>query len=107
MAAFQADLAANRKDDQVLTKTFSEFGRRPGENASRGTDHGTAAPLFVMGKDVKGGVLGEAPNLNLQPKQDLSFSTDFRSVYSTMLDNWLQSDSSQILGERFDAVPFI
>ena len=87
--------------------TFSEFGRRPGENASRGTDHGTAAPLFVMGKDVKGGVLGEAPNLNLQPKQDLNFSTDFRSVYTTMLDNWLQSDSSKILGERFDAVPFI
>ena len=107
MAAFQADLAANRKDDQVLTMTFSEFGRRPGENASRGTDHGTAAPLFVMGKDVKGGVLGEAPNLNLQPKQDLNFSTDFRSVYTTMLDNWLQSDSSKILGERFDAVPFI
>ena len=107
MEAFQADLAANRKDDQVLTMTFSEFGRRPAENGSRGTDHGTAAPLFVMGKNVNGGLIGSAPDLNLRAKQDLRYSTDFRGVYSTILDQWLQSDSTHILGERFNPVPFI
>jgi len=59
MHAFQSDLDAHRKDDRVLTMTFSEFGRRPAENGGAGTDHGTAAPLFVMGSQVKGGLLGE------------------------------------------------
>ena len=87
--------------------TFSEFGRRPSENGSAGTDHGTAAPLFVMGSAVKGGLLGRAPDLNLSHNEDLQFSTDFRSIYSTVLGRWLEADANNILGKAFDPVPFI
>ena len=107
MAAFQKDLAANKKDDQVLTMTFSEFGRRPSENGSSGTDHGTAAPLFVMGKNVNGGLLGQSPDLNLETNQDLTYGTDFRGIYSAVLDKWLHADSEKILGQNFEHVPFI
>lgn len=107
MQAFQKDLDAHKKGDQVLTMTFSEFGRRPSENGSRGTDHGTAAPLFVMGSGIRGGLLGSAPDLKLAPNQDLTFSTDFRSIYSTVLGKWLDADASSILGERFDPLPFV
>ena len=107
MQAFQNDLTAHKKDDQVLTMTFSEFGRRPSENGSAGTDHGTAAPLFVMGSAVKGGLLGRAPDLNLSHNEDLQFSTDFRSIYSTVLGRWLEADANNILGKAFDPVPFI
>lgn len=107
MRAFQKDLTAHQKDDQVLTLTFSEFGRRPAENGSAGTDHGTAAPLFVMGSKVNGGLLGQAPELVSDPKNDLQYSTDFRGIYSSVLDKWLEADSSKILGQSFDHVPFI
>ncbi|HKK17423.1 MAG TPA: DUF1501 domain-containing protein, partial [Opitutales bacterium] len=107
MRAFQKDLNAHKKDDQVLTMTFSEFGRRPSENGSKGTDHGTAAPLFVMGSKVQGGLLGSAPSLDLGHNKDLKFSTDFRSVYSTVLDRWLEADSTKVLGEKYEPVPFV
>ncbi|MFT4901847.1 MAG: hypothetical protein ACI81V_001124 [Lentimonas sp.] len=107
MHAFQRDLKAHRKDDQVMTMTFSEFGRRPAENGSSGTDHGTAAPLFVMGSKVKGGILGRAPDLAVTEKEDLAHSTDFRGIYSSILDKWLEADSSTILGQQFEHVPFI
>ncbi|TVP78659.1 MAG: DUF1501 domain-containing protein [Puniceicoccaceae bacterium] len=107
MQAFQKDLTQHRKDDQVLTMTFSEFGRRPAENGSAGTDHGTAAPLFVMGSKVKGGLLGQAPELVSDPKDDLQYSTDFRSIYGSVLDKWLEADSRKILGQSFDHVPFV
>ncbi len=107
LAAFQADLAAHRRDDQVMTMTFSEFGRRPAENGSAGTDHGTAAPLFVMGSKVRGGLVGQPPGLDVGPKEDLRFSTDFRRVYATVLDRWLESDSSKVLGGRYQPVPFV
>jgi len=107
MSAFQKDLNAHKKDDQVLTMTFSEFGRRPAENGSGGTDHGTAAPLFVMGSKVEGGLLGQAPELVTDVKKDLNYSTDFRGVYSSVLDKWLEADSSKILGEKFEHVPFV
>jgi uncharacterized protein (DUF1501 family) len=107
MAAFQRDLIANNRDDQVLTMTFSEFGRRPAENGSAGTDHGTAAPLFVMGKAIKGGIHGQSPDLNIDPKEDPVFSTDFRGVYNTVLDKWMQADADTILGEKFDPVQFL
>jgi uncharacterized protein (DUF1501 family) len=107
MQAFQSDLAAHKKDDQVLTMTFSEFGRRPSENGSSGTDHGTAAPLFVMGSKVKGGLLGSAPDLSLGQNKDLKFSTDFRSVYSTVLDRWLEADATKVIGEEYESVPFV
>ncbi|MEI6862415.1 MAG: DUF1501 domain-containing protein, partial [Verrucomicrobiota bacterium] len=83
LAAFQQDLEAKQLDSQVLTMTFSEFGRRPNENQSRGTDHGTAAPLFVMGTRLKGTLFGTAPMLaNLPKNQDLTYCTDFRQIYA-------------------------
>ena len=107
MHAFQKDLSAHKKDDQVLTMTFSEFGRRPSENGSSGTDHGTAAPLFVMGSKIKAGLHGTAPDLNLANNKDLKFSTDFRGVYSTVLDRWLQTDATKVLGHEYKHVPFV
>ncbi len=101
LAAFQKDLEGHQLDGQVLTMTFSEFGRRASENQSRGTDHGTASPLFVLGARVRGGCHGTAPNLNLPRNQDLTYSTDFRSVYATVLDQWLGCPSGQVLGGRF------
>jgi uncharacterized protein (DUF1501 family) len=107
VAAFQADLAAHGKADDVVTMTWSEFGRRAAENASAGTDHGTAAPLFVFGKGVKGGVYGDPADLGKLDNGNLRFGTDFRSVYATVLENWLQADSTAILGQRFQPVGFL
>lgn len=107
LAAFQKDLENKKLNDQVMTMTFSEFGRRPNENESRGTDHGTAAPLFVMGAKVKGGLHGTAPSLKLAKNQDLQFSTDFRSVYATVLDRWLACPSGPVLKGKFDSLGFI
>jgi uncharacterized protein (DUF1501 family) len=107
LAAFQKDLEHKKLQDQVTTMTFSEFGRRPNENQSRGTDHGTSAPLFVLGSKVKGGLHGTAPSLQLQKNQDLQFSTDFRNVYATVLDRWLACPSADILKGKFEPVGFI
>jgi len=107
LAAFQKDLASHGTEDQVLTMTFSEFGRRPGENGGGGTDHGTAAPLFVMGGAVEGGVHGEPPDLAVGPNQDLAYATDFRSVYSTLLSRWFDTDPASVLGESFPDLGFL
>lgn len=107
LAAFQKDLESHRLDGQVLTMTFSEFGRRPSENDSHGTDHGTAAPLFVMGTRVKSGLHGTAPSLRVAHNQDLTFSTDFRQVYGTALDRWLGCPSAPVLGRKFQPVGFV
>ena len=82
--------------------TFSEFGRRPERNDTVGTDHGTAAPLFVVGSRVKGGLYG-APSLttSLDSNGNLKYHTDFRQVYATVLDTWLGADSQQVLGYSF------
>lgn len=98
MAAFQADLEAKRLDRQVLTMTFSEFGRRPSENSTVGTDHGTAAPLFVMHTGIKAPVVGTPPNLAIKPNDDITFTTDFRQVYGTVMRNFLKADPAKILG---------
>ncbi|MFA6961775.1 MAG: DUF1501 domain-containing protein [Opitutaceae bacterium] len=107
LAAFQQDLVSKKLDSQVLTMTFSEFGRRPNENESRGTDHGTAAPLFVMGSGIKGPLHGTAPSLKLEKNRDLSFSTDFRQVYATVLDKWFACPTTQVLGKTYEPLPFI
>lgn len=107
LAAFQADLTARKLDDQVLTMTFSEFGRRPGENKSGGTDHGTAAPLFVLGSQLKGGLSGTAPSLAIAKNADLTYSTDFRQVYSTVLQDWMDAPAPEIIGEKFAPLPLI
>lgn len=107
MRAFQGDLEARKLDGQVLTATFSEFGRRASENVSGGTDHGTAAPLFVMGSAVRGGFYGRAPELGISENTDLQFSTDFRQVYATLLERWMGCDSRAVLGGRFAPVAFV
>jgi uncharacterized protein (DUF1501 family) len=107
MAAFQTDLEAHGLDDQVLTMTFSEFGRRPSENVSGGTDHGTAAPLFVMGSGLKGSLFGTAPDLDLQKNKDMSYSTDFRSIYSTVIDKWFAAKPETVLGKSYPGIDFI
>jgi uncharacterized protein (DUF1501 family) len=105
IAAFYTDLAAHGNDKRVLTVTFSEFGRRVAENASRGTDHGTAAPLFAIGGGIKGGLYGAQPSLDDLDHGNLKFSTDFRSVYAALLDRWLERPSAPIVGGSFAPVP--
>ncbi len=107
LQAFQKDLEARGLADQVLTMTFSEFGRRPSENESGGTDHGTAAPLFIMGSQIKDQMVGKAPDLNLKNNRDLQFSTDFRRVYSTVLDKWMECNSELVLKRKFQHLPFV
>ncbi len=107
MAAFQEDLEAHSLEDQVLTMTFSEFGRRPAENNGAGTDHGTAAPLFIMGSSLRQSLMGRAPILNIDMKSDLTHSVDFRQVYSTVLNKWFACQSSDILGKYYKPLNFI
>lgn len=102
---FFTDLADKGKE--VLCMTFSEFGRRVNQNASNGTDHGTAAPMMLFGQGLNGsGFLGDNPNLNnLDAAGNLQYSTDFREIYATLLENWLCIDSDlvdNILGQSFD-----
>ena len=105
--AFQKDLEGHKLDNQVTTMTFSEFGRRPSENDSKGTDHGTAAPLFVVGSKIKGGIYGTSPNLNLKKNQDMEFSTDFRQIYSTMLDKWMNCPAESVLGKKYNTLDIL
>jgi uncharacterized protein (DUF1501 family) len=106
--AFYSDLAAHSMSRQVVVMTWSEFGRRVDENASLGTDHGTAAPLLVLGDAVQGGLYGEPPDLNnLDNYGNLVHTTDFRSIYATILQNWLGAPASAILGGDFGAQSFL
>jgi uncharacterized protein (DUF1501 family) len=90
VVAFYADLAQAGMGGQVVAATFSEFGRRVNENGSAGTDHGSAAPLFLFGEGVKGGFHGAAPRLNqLDSAGNLRFDTDYRQVYATLMRDWL------------------
>ena len=99
--AFYADLAAQGNDGRVLTMSFSEFGRRVAQNGSNGTDHGAAAPMFLMGPMVRPGIHGGHPSLTDLDNGDLKFHTDFRRVYATVLDGWLKADSRAVLNGRF------
>ena len=87
--------------------TFSEFGRRVQENANSGTDHGAAAPMFVLGGAVKAGLFGKYPSLTDLDHGDLKFNTDFRSVYGTVLDRWLKAPSQTVLGRKFPALEIV
>lgn len=108
VGAFYQDLAAHGMADKVLIATWSEFGRRPKENASGGTDHGAAAPLLLIGNPVKGGIYGEAPKLtSLDKTGNLPYSVDFRSVYQEILAGHLGAGSNKILGATFDRIPFL
>jgi uncharacterized protein (DUF1501 family) len=96
--AFMQDLEEMGRVDDVLIMTFSEFGRRVKENASKGTDHGAAAPLWLIGGGVTAGITGAHPSLADLDDGDLKFAIDFRSVYGTILHDWLGADPSPIIG---------
>ncbi|RYG44009.1 DUF1501 domain-containing protein [bacterium] len=102
--AFQREMEAVGKADKVIVMTFSEFGRRAYENASQGTDHGAAGPMFFIGNKVKGGLHGPNPDLQKLDSGDVAFTQDFRGVYATALDNWMGSDSDVVLGQKFEHV---
>jgi uncharacterized protein (DUF1501 family) len=109
LLAFYNDLKNQGLLDDTLIVTFSEFGRRISENGSQGTDHGAASAMLVMGGKVNGGLYGTAPVLNTDPKNptlennagDVTFETDFRSVYARTADNWLGANSVQLLNGDF------
>ena len=105
--AFYADLKSSELDSRVLTMTFSEFGRRVGQNASGGTDHGTAAPMFLAGPMVKGGVYGDHPSLKDLDEGDLKFHIDFRTVYAGVLDGWMKCKPATVLGGSFQPLKFM
>jgi len=107
LLAFYTDLAAHGLDQKVLTLTFSEFGRRVTQNASNGTDHGTAMPLFVVGGRVKGGIYGDHPSLTDLDNGDLKFSTDFRAVYATVIEKWLGRDPRDVIGGAYPSLAFV
>ncbi len=102
--AFQQEMEAAGKADKVTVLVFSEFGRRSYENGSGGTDHGKAAPMLLIGKNVKGGFHGPKPDLQHLDDGDITFKTDFRQVYATALDNWMGIDSEVVLGQAFTHV---
>ena len=108
VSAFFQDLDAHGVADKVLLATWSEFGRRPAENASGGTDHGAASPVLLIGTPVRGGVYGETPSLeSLDTTGNLKYTVDFRSVYQEILTSHLGADAKEVLGDVFDRVPFI
>ena len=108
VSTFYQDLAAHGIADNVVMLGWSEFGRRPNENASIGTDHGTTESLIVIGNPVHGGIYGEQPSLSdLDNAGNMKFKIDFRSVYGTILDKWLGADSQSILGAKYPSVGFL
>jgi uncharacterized protein (DUF1501 family) len=104
LKAFLDDLAESKLAERVLVMTFSEFGRRVAENASAGTDHGTAAPVLLAG-GVRKGVIGATPSLIDLDQGDLKMSVDFRRVYATVLHDWLAIEPTAVLGQSFELLP--
>jgi uncharacterized protein (DUF1501 family) len=108
VSAFYQDLDAHGVADRVMIATWSEFGRRPRENASAGTDHGAAAPLILIGNPLKGGMYGQAPSLaDLDATSNLKYQVDFRSVYQEILGGHLGADPKEILGATFEKLGFV
>jgi uncharacterized protein (DUF1501 family) len=107
--AFVDDMKAQGNMPRVLVMTFSEFGRRVTENANGGTDHGAAAPMFIVGNKVKAGLLGKYPSLAPQDlyQGDIKYNVDFRNVYASVLETWLKTKSAPILGRQFEPLPIV
>ena len=105
--AFQREMEAAGRADKVILLVFSEFGRRVGENASAGTDHGAAGTMFLVGNRVKGGLYGDRPDLTNLADGDLRYKVDFRDVYATALDDWMGGDSGVVLGQKFNGLPLL
>ena len=108
VGTFISDLKAAGRQNDVLLITFSEFGRRVKQNASNGTDHGTANNVFLIGGGLPSKrVLNEAPNLTELTDGDLMYSVDFRQIYATLLRDYLEADDVAILGRKFDAIKIV
>ena len=101
ISAFYRDLAGRGHKDRLCVMTFSEFGRRAYENGSKGTDHGAGAPMFLVGGNVKAGIVGKHPSLTGLKEGNLVHGTDFRQVYAAVLEKWLGVDSKPIVGDGF------
>lgn len=105
---FAKDLKKNGLLKDVLVMTFSEFGRRVQQNASNGTDHGTANNVFLMGGNLKKpGFYNAAPNLSTLDAGDLVYEVDFRRIYASILEDWLEAESPAILGKPFEKLPIV
>jgi uncharacterized protein (DUF1501 family) len=108
VAALIQDLQAHNNFDRTMIMTFSEFGRRVSENASGGTDHGTANNVFVFGNNLKQpGFFNSTPDLKSLDEGDLIYQVDFRSIYATLLNKWMSADPSKILNEKFPLLNFV
>ncbi len=105
--AFYRDLKQQGNDQRVLSMSFSEFGRRVRQNASAGTDHGTAAPVYLFGPMLKAGVLGDHPSLRDLDEGDLKYKIDFRCVYAGILESWMKADSKAILEGKYQPAPIL
>lgn len=107
LSAFVRDVESRGRLDDVLVMCFSEFGRRVAENADRGTDHGTAEPILLLGGAVMPGLVGPTPDLSDLVAGDLRWHVDFRSVYASVLDEWLELSHRDVLGHRFATLGLI
>ena len=101
LRSFHRRLDAAGLGERVLVMTFSEFGRRVGENASQGTDHGAAAPAFLSGPKFDSTFMGKQPSLSDLDDGDIKYKVDFRSVYATLVEDWLKVPANKVLGEDF------
>jgi uncharacterized protein (DUF1501 family) len=104
VATFWEQLEPRGLAERTAILMYSEFGRRVEENASGGTDHGAAGPAFVVG-NVRGGLFGDYPSLSNLDSGDLRHGVDFRQVYASLLEGWMQTPSRDILGGKFDGLP--
>jgi uncharacterized protein (DUF1501 family) len=104
LGAFLADVRGTPSGDNIAILVFSEFGRRVPDNASVGTDHGTAGPMFLLGSPVKGGLHGKHPSLADLVDGDLKHTTDFRRVYASVLDGWFGVPNERVLGARHEPI---
>jgi uncharacterized protein (DUF1501 family) len=107
LKSFLSDIKAQGNESRVTVMTFSEFGRRVGENASGGTDHGQGSCMFLAGAPVKGGLFGKHPSLTDLSQGDLKFTTDFRSVYATVLEDFMKTPSQPILKAAYPKLGLI
>jgi uncharacterized protein (DUF1501 family) len=112
IAAFQSDMAGLEIEDRVIGMTYSEFGRRIVSNGSGGTDHGSAAPLFLFGKNVRGGVFGNNPTIpaTANVNDNVPYQYDFRTIYNTILQNWFcvnATGQTEILTKQYPTLPLI
>jgi uncharacterized protein (DUF1501 family) len=107
LKAFLDDVKNAGLDDRIVVLAFSEFGRRVKENASEGTDHGAAGPVFLAGAPCAGGLVGTIPNLTDLDDGDLKHQIDMRQVYAAILEDWLDVDASAVLAGTFSKLPIL